>query len=662
MFSSSRTEDRDSPSPFSPDEAIGLDREIVIEKLRAAVPEPESIDRLLAGEKPSPARPIPYTRHYSQDSSWLRRANVVGINIRTIGSYFRVLAYALTLPASQNAVHLLPFWEPGVVASLYGISSWNTNPEFEDRELTKAFPALATAHSQLRFAVSVLHLMGKAVGLDVVPHTDRFSEIVLCNPSLFEWLKRDGPTLVDHRSSLREEAAAVIQTFVKEEGPAAPTNTLVHTPEENRCRQLFGPPEDPELRLRRRRALIDRLYTQGLETAPATMGPPYRGLAIDPDSATSDDEGHVWYDYRFLNPTPASRAFGPLTRYAFFESQDDNQEWKLDFSRPRQEAFDYLADHIGSLVDELGFDFMRGDMSHVQMRPGGPPQQIDSRYDPLGFVKQSVNQRHPGFAYFAESFLAPPGTISYGNEVDHLEAAAAETTLGDLQSTPVNSTRFSERLSRYLSIARTRSVTPCLTVMTGDKDDPRFDSFYINGNTLRLFLALFIPDMPSYMALGFELRDAHEEPAPNEHYTKLYVFKERHGPKATTGPYRFGSNRRLFSSLSRVRGIADRYLPLLSRSRTTWLLEPDPQAHTQVISWLVETDDEDRRPLICIVNLDTENSRQRVIVPLAQRRELKPVFSSNSESVTASLVAVPFPGVRRYILTEIGPGECLIYE
>ena len=50
---------------------------------------------------------------------------------------------------------------------------------------------------------------------------------------------------------------------------------------------------------------------------------------------------------------------------------------------------------------------------------------------------------------------------------------------------------------------------------------------------LRLFMALFLADMPSYTALGFETRDLHHRPAPNEHYSKLYVFQERTGPKAT---------------------------------------------------------------------------------------------------------------------------------
>jgi hypothetical protein len=35
------------------------------------------------------------------------------------------------------------------------------------------------------------------------------------------------------------------------------------------------------------------------------------------------------------------------------------------------------------------------------------------------------------------------------------------------------------------------------------------------------------------MSLGYEQRDPHPVPAPNENYTKLYVFQLDEGPKAT---------------------------------------------------------------------------------------------------------------------------------
>ena len=63
-------------------------------------------------------------------SNWLKRANTVGINVRTLGDFWTIIPYAMTLPKAQNAIHLLPVFEPGVVSSLYGPCSWNINPEF----------------------------------------------------------------------------------------------------------------------------------------------------------------------------------------------------------------------------------------------------------------------------------------------------------------------------------------------------------------------------------------------------------------------------------------------------------------------------------------------------------------------------------------------------
>ena len=655
---------------LSPDAALTLGLDETIEIIRATTGAPDIVDRLLAGERPSEeaiGEMIPDKA--SGTSAWIRRANVVGINVRTVGSFWKAVAYATTLPACQDTIHLLPFWEPGVVASLYGIASWRINPEFADDELTERFPAVAGAEAQLHLCVDLLHLLGKRVGLDVVPHTDRFSEIVLCNPSYFEWLKRDGDTLVDHSAELWKEAAQIIEQFLKSEGPAVPqANRNSHTPDSTdeaaRAKLLFGPPEEQSVRLTRREKLISLLYEAGLETAPATMGPPYRGLIIKPDSATTDAAGRTWYDYGFQNPTPTSRAFGPLTRYAFYTPCDNNSDWRLDFSRPRPEVFHYLAGHIQELVDTCGFDFMRGDMSHVQMRAAGVPDDVDEFYDPLGFVRRQIAAAQPDFAYFAESFLAPANTMAYGNELDHLEASGAEVTLGNLQSHPVHSHEYRSLLARYATIAATRSVTPSLTVMTGDKDDPRFDEYYRCCNEVRLFLGLFIPHMPSYMALGFELRDPHPAPVANEYYTKLYVFREQ-GTKATTGPYQFGTNRALFASLQRIRAFADLHRPLLLTATWRWLLAPSMHDHQPVVAWLVE-DDHGRPALLCVANTDAERAHRNIVLPPGGLDEASLLFStasrgSDDEPPTKGVTSVHFPRVDRYLLGEIGPGECQIY-
>ncbi len=590
--------------------------------------------------------------------------NTVGINVRTIQSFWNVVKYSLTIPASQSAIHLLPIWEPGVVSSLYGMASWNINPEFFSQELYEVYPHLDTVERQLKACMNLLHAMGRTVGMDVIPHTDRYSEIVLANPQHFEWLLRKGVEIVDHSANLHEKVQVAIHDFLKKNGangvdyPASPTAFFGDNfGEANRILALFGTLRDYHGRSERRAALMDFLFRQGYEPAPATMAPPYRGLRVDtrPEACTIDDQGREWREYTIQNPTPESRVFGPLTRYKFYDCKNDNEDWELDFEQPRQAVWNYFTEKYAEVAREYGFDFMRGDMSHVQMRAEGTPAQPDEFYDPLGAVKRRIQQENPRFYYFAESFLAPANVLAYGDEVDHLEAAGADTTLGDLQSMVVGSSVFLQNFRLYLDIKASRRVTPCFTMMTGDKDDPRFDKFYVGGNEARFFIGLFLPDMPSYMGLGFECRDLHIAPAPNEHYTKLYVFKIGTGSKATTGPYVWGKNEALFHNLLKIREFAEGFLPKIQSSTTHWLLPPDATGNKKVIAWsLVEQPE-----LIFVANLDIDNSVKNVKIPNpAEGREGWNLLFSTKEQTAKSLI---FNGVNLH-LDSLEAGECRIYQ
>ena len=548
------------------------------------------------------------------DGSWLKQSNMVGINVRTIGSFWNVVNYVLTLPASHDSIHLLPIWEPGVVGSLYGMVSWQINPEFFDPTLARFVPALNTVEKQLKVVVNLLHAMGRSVGMDVIPHTDRFSEMVLTNPVLFEWVQRDGATIVDHSSTVYRYAEEAIWQFLKYYGAADGTpllfsKDLFFSPNQadpstgaarttsaqqtsltdgQRHRILFGQPQEYRGRMRRRVDLIRHLWTQGLETLPMTMAPPYRALHIDPDNFVTDEHGQIWYQYAFDQPQAMSRVFGPLARYRFYESKDNNQNWELDFNRPNYPAWQYISEKVYDCQRAYNFDFMRGDMAHVQMRPEGVPAMIGHYYDPLRSIKRYV--RGNGvlhFAFFAETFLAPPNTMGYGDEADHLDAIEADSTLGDLQSLVVGSDEFKKQFAAYDQLRRTRRFAPNFTVMTADKDDPRFDEFYRTGNLFRYFTALFLTDMPSYVGLGFEVRNRHETRGANEEYTKLYVFDigdDRQPDKVTHGPFRWGQNAEQFAAISRIRLFAESIWPEVVGKETLWLIAPDT-AGKDYIAW-----------------------------------------------------------------------------
>ncbi|GAB2559881.1 alpha-amylase family protein [Spirosoma areae] len=556
-----------------------LHKRLGTDVLRHALNPDETID--------SPAK------RYS-DGSWLKRSNMVGINVRTIGSFWNIIDYVLTLPACHDSIHLLPIWEPGVVGSLYGMVSWQINPEFFDIDLARYVPALDSVEKQLKAVTNLLHALGRTVGMDVIPHTDRFSEMVLACPSLFEWVQRDekggNPAkLADHSSFVYRYVEEAIWQFLKFRGAADgtlltfakeaffSTDVAVLT-DDHRLRMLFGYPHDYGGRLNRRLELMRHLVAQGFETLPMTMAPPYRGIHIDPNEYVIDDSGQIWYQYAFDKPEAMSRVFGPLARYRFYESKDNNQHWELDFDRPNRPAWDYICRKVNDCQRTYNFDFMRGDMAHVQMQPAGVPATIGPYYDPLRAIKKYVQAAGvPYYAFFAETFLAPPDTMGYGNEPDHLEAIEADSTLGDLQSMVVGSAGFRQQFAAYDHYLKTRRFAPNFTVMTADKDDPRFDEFYRTGNLFRYFTALFLTDMPSYVGLGFEVRNRHEQRGNNEEYTKLYVFRiedDRQPDKVTHGPFEWGQNADQFVAIGRIRAFAESIWPEIIGKETRWIAPP----------------------------------------------------------------------------------------
>jgi hypothetical protein len=608
-----------------------------------------------------------------EDGTWLKTANMVGINVRTIGSFWNVIKYNLTLPDAQNVVHLLPIWEPGVVASLYGMSSWKINPEFMSIELQRAMPHLDTVEKQLKVVINILHGLGKAVGMDVIPHTDRYSEQALANPQCFEWLQRIGYQIVKHDNNLHESVQELIYNFLKHKNPSIlpPTKEQFFSAdfsETARISILFGEPYDYARRLERRAELIELLFDNHFETVPATMAPPYRGLIVDPNSKpTVDDKGREWLDFVMTKPETFSRVFGPLTRYKLFENKNNNADWAIDFEKPIVENWDYVADHYAAIQREYNFDFMRGDMAHVQMRPDGVPSERSEFYDVMCYIKKYIAKEVPYFASFAETFLAPADKIAYGDEVDHLEMAEAEATLGDLQSMVVGSKQFMEEFRRYLDILHTRQVSPCFTMMTGDKDDPRFDEFYLKGNEIRFFMGLFMTDMPSYMGLGFEQRDPHPTPAPNEHYTKLYVFKIEDGPKATHGAYVWGSNDALFENLNRIKAYSDSIFKNIQNADCQWLIPPDATGNKKIVAWTQRS----KPQYVFVVNLDIDKEVKNIKLPALNLGEGAPQYFehfgtlkfdfSTDKNIEAQNNLVVFNGIH-YTVASMKAGEARAYK
>ncbi|MEZ4886768.1 MAG: hypothetical protein R3E32_18715 [Chitinophagales bacterium] len=641
----------------------------------------EAIDLALSPQYTDPSFPIADLPEVLKspvrqqtNGAWLKRSNMVGINVRTVGSFWNVVKYALTLPKFQDSIHLLPIWEPGVVGSLYGMSSWNINREFFSLEWVVAFDHLNTVEKQLRAMVNILHLMGKTVGMDVIPHTDRFSEIVLANPHYFEWVQRNDYQITNHTENLHIAVQERILEFLKIEGTAEDeemdfplergiffSNAIE---EQQRSEILFGKAEDAALRLNRRIALMKHLIAEGYEPLPATMAPPYRGVEVDTNSEIVDEMGIVWRDFKIIEERKQemSRVFGPLTRYKLYERLDDNRDWAIDFSKPRTEIWEYVGKKYGEMQAAFNFDFMRGDMSHVQMRPEGVLAAIDDYYDLLKYVKQHIQKQDIAyFGYFAETFLAHTDFMGYGDEADHLEASDADSTLGDLQSTVVGTPDFLQRFRQYLDFLDTRSFAPNFTVMTADKDDPRFDKFYVAGNVLRMFVAFFVADMPSYMGLGFETRNTHLGHAEhNEEYSKYFVFQVKDPEKATNGVFEWGKNTMLFHLLTYLRLLAEDILPIIAAQRTQWLIYPDAMTWKKVVVWTQAENPQ----FVFVANTDLQNRCKRFAIPAiegVENQSLELVFSTTLDVAETDKNLV-FNGKHYTVSYGLEAEECRVYR
>ncbi len=647
-----------------PNVAIKINEQEIIEILTKRYG--EVVKAILKGEKTVECPVVD-----ESNSEWIATSNMVGINVRTVDNIFNIIKYALTIPAGDglhNSIHLLPLWETGVVGSIYAISSWNLNKNYFSKELYALYPNLETIELQLSVVINLLHLMGFAVGMDVIPHTDRFSEVVLANPSYFEWLQRKGTIILDHSDTLYQKIEELLFSFIKREGSAVKElivpgsiQELFTVPEEDRQKILFGNPEDLDGRVKRRVEMIKTIFKEGYEAAPATMAPPYRGLKVkETGSPIIDSNNLEWRDYEIINPEPMSRVFGPLTRYKFYESKNHNKNWEIDFAKPRKEVFNYLQNKYFEFQKKFNFDFMRGDMSHVQMRSSGVPFEITDYYDPLKAVKNYIKKEKPYFGYFAESFLSPPDIMAYGNEVDHLEATDAEVVLGDLQSLEINNPEFFRKFRQYLDIKEYRKVKPSFTIITSDKDDPRFDKFYFKGNEFRYFISLFMTDIPTYYSLGFETRDPHPEPFPNEFYTKLFVFQERSGSKKTSGSYEWGKNWQLFMNLIKIRLIAEKIIPEIKHAKIRFLQPPDPMYDSKIIIWTTARNDP---KYVFIANSDVEHFQNNITIPnldIGRIYDLELIFSvPNKENLENQIIK---GNKYRFKLDNVEPGAVRIYK
>lgn len=150
-----------------------------------------------------------------------------------------------------------------------------------------------TPEKQLKLVINVLHAMGKVVCFDALLHTERWSELVFLYPQYFEWVKLNKTKSRQYSgyeldfNSIYKEVQICIKTFLQLNG-CADTSFLT----EKQITELFTDGSDvlyldkilfgndDNLRLERRKSLINFVRSAGFETIPVTEHAPSRPCCI----------------------------------------------------------------------------------------------------------------------------------------------------------------------------------------------------------------------------------------------------------------------------------------------------------------------------------------------------------------------------------------------
>ncbi|PKK90770.1 MAG: hypothetical protein CVV64_07790 [Candidatus Wallbacteria bacterium HGW-Wallbacteria-1] len=127
------------------------------------------------------------------DSSWITSCDITYINVRgsapagrKTGTFMDVARMLATIPS--GAMLLAPFTHC-CDDNIYSLNSHHLiNPDCIDEELmANGF----SGEDQLALLTSAAHLMDKAIGIEILPYTARFSIHALETPELFRWFKTD---------------------------------------------------------------------------------------------------------------------------------------------------------------------------------------------------------------------------------------------------------------------------------------------------------------------------------------------------------------------------------------------------------------------------------------------------------------------------------------
>lgn len=473
------------------------------------------------------------------NSDWFKKSKIIGINPRITGSFFNIVKYATTF--CENAIHIMPFFETGHDESLYVQNSWRISEEFFDENL--ANDGFDTIEKQLKVIINLLHAMGKAVGFDVLPHVDNFSEIVFLNPSLFEWAKLNDnktsqlfPPEIDYNKiylDVENEIVNFLKLYKYKDNNLTAKKLFEETTEKERHSIIFG--KDKKKWNNIRISLMNYIRQKGYETLPVTEHSPSRPIIFD---KINTKNGINWSEFSIKNKSEQAIILGCITPYKWYEI--DNEGYP-NANKPELRVWSYFIDKYKNIQNEYNFDFMRGDMAHNQI-PHASKIPIKQLSEFWKFLKQEIQKNTPYFASLAEAFY----NTHYINGYTDMMNKDFDVVLGNMNFRFLDE-EFINHLKDYINIHPQFSFSPCVCVFTNDADKKENNALYQSplANDIRIFCGYFL-NQASYTGIGYELRNL--LPKKPEQYTFNYIKKMKK-------PYCWGNNEEFLSTVFEMREI-----------------------------------------------------------------------------------------------------------
>jgi hypothetical protein len=413
------------------------------------------------------------------DSAWMLRSDFCYLNARACAIDSRAgsfLQAAKILPAiASDAIHLAPF-HPNHYELLYVPEGQALiDPSLADDFLLAAGISL---ESQLRAFAAACHLLGKAVGFDLMPYAAQFGRVVLDRPELFRWLRLD-----EERNDLAIAADARRYSAQRRMEYAERVQAIVSA-----VRDDYGIDS-----LKRKEgdgaadvAAKDKAYYTAIQQCidrglwPVLMNP-WNGIGLPAYIGYNAGGEFPLFAYRDQDGADAgAEASGVVSPYAFYDGLPSSLSYGLTSGDDTQgsaitrneEAIRYYSHIFDQWRDSFGFDFVRYDsvdrvLDLCADDAGCVP--LSDRPTP-DLLREAVGQSRKG--------LPGVGALAERNAPDFEEFGAMgfDLVMGNDMLRRIDAPLIRDTIDLYERLAESAGcgkATVCFAIDAHDTGDPR---------------------------------------------------------------------------------------------------------------------------------------------------------------------------------------------